>query len=395
MSMAKLEGISLTDFGISKTIGFLLDRPLKKLPEYFEEWNALAKEAPKLASQDKKLRDKVQRLPLLDHERLTTYRELRLAHLTLCAIATCYIWQEGDKGVPKVLPRTLAVPWCGVSRRLGLKPVTCIAAFVLANFKIKDANRPVDLTNLECLYEVVPGGRQAEWFAIVSAMIEYDFAPAITHIVEAISAADGNDVVVYKNSMAGIRDSIIKMRNTLSRMHDELDADVFYNVVRPYFNGWGGQDSPLPEGLIYEGVSEEPQKMIGGSNAQSSTLHLTDAALGIKHNNDITEYLRKVSTYMPPKHVEFTELIAKETNIRTFALDRDEEIWDSYNKAVQAVIDFRSYHIQIVTKYVIIAASKETRSRDYESVSSKGTGGSSLIPFLKSIRDTTAQAIID
>lgn len=37
--------------------------------------------------------------------------------------------------------------------------------------------------------------------------------------MEAISAADGNDVVVYKNSMAGIRDSIIKMRNTLSRMH--------------------------------------------------------------------------------------------------------------------------------------------------------------------------------
>lgn len=34
------------------------------------------------------------------------------------------------------------------------------------------------------------------------------------------------------------------------------------------------------------------------------------------------------------------------------ALDRDEEIWDSYNEAVQAVIDFRSYHIQIVTKWV-------------------------------------------
>lgn len=44
------------------------------------------------------------------------------------------------------------------------------------------------VSNLECLYEVVPGGRQAEWFAIVSAMIEYDFAPAIT--------VNGNCIIV-------------------------------------------------------------------------------------------------------------------------------------------------------------------------------------------------------
>lgn len=56
-----------------------------------------------LSSQVKILREKVQKLPLLDHERLTSYRELRLAHVVLGAIATGYIWQEGDQGVPKVL----------------------------------------------------------------------------------------------------------------------------------------------------------------------------------------------------------------------------------------------------------------------------------------------------
>lgn len=393
--MAKLQEVNLKDFGISTTLGFLLSRPLEKLPEYFESWNSLASEAPILASRDKTLRERVQRLPLLDHERLTTYRELRLAHLILCAIATGYIWQEGDQGVPNVLPRALAVPWCGVSRRLGLQPVINHATFCLANAKIKNPERPVDLSNLRCVYEVVPGGRQAEWFIIVTAMIEHDFAPAITMIMEAISAADKDDVTMYKKSMAGIRDVINKMKNTFSRMHDELDADVFYNVLRPYLNGWGGNGSSLPEGLIYEGVSDEPQKMIGGSAAQSSSLQLVDAALGIKHDKDIEDFLNKMRSYMPPKHVEFIEMISRQTNLRQYAGNRGGDIKRSYNEAVQAVVNFRSYHIQIVTKYIIITSNKESRSRDYESVSKKGTGGSSLVPFLKCIREATVRTLID
>ena len=38
----------------------------------------------------------------------------------------------------------------------------------------------VCVRNLRCVYNVVPGGRQAEWFIIVTAMMEYEFAPAIT-----------------------------------------------------------------------------------------------------------------------------------------------------------------------------------------------------------------------
>lgn len=40
--MAKLAGVNLKDYGISSTMGFLLDKPLERLPEYFEEWNSLA-----------------------------------------------------------------------------------------------------------------------------------------------------------------------------------------------------------------------------------------------------------------------------------------------------------------------------------------------------------------
>lgn len=39
----------------------------------------------------------------------------------------------------------------------------------------------------------------------------------------------------------------------------------------------------MPEGLLYEGVSEEPLYFSGGSAAQSSVYHAFDELLGIQH----------------------------------------------------------------------------------------------------------------
>lgn len=42
----------------------------------------------------------------------------------------------------------------------------------------------------------------------------------------------------------------------------------------------------MPEGLIYEGVSEKPLHLSGGSAAQSTTYHAFDELLGIQHRPD-------------------------------------------------------------------------------------------------------------
>ena len=44
------------------------------------------------------------------------------------------------------------------------------------------------------------------------------------------------------------------------------------------------KDNPsMPEGLVYEGVQEEPLEFSGGSAAQSSLLHCFDLLLGVQH----------------------------------------------------------------------------------------------------------------
>lgn len=42
----------------------------------------------------------------------------------------------------------------------------------------------------------------------------------------------------------------------------------------------------MPQGLVYEGVSEEPMAYSGGSAAQSTVLHAFDEFLGIRHSGE-------------------------------------------------------------------------------------------------------------
>ena len=60
-------------------------------------------------------------------------------------------------------------------------------------------------------------------------------------------------------------------------MYEHCRADIFYHRVRPFLKGWPD------DGIVYEGVNEEPKIFIGGSAAQSSLLQTLDAGLGITH----------------------------------------------------------------------------------------------------------------
>ena len=42
-------------------------------------------------------------MPFLEAERLSGHKQLRLANLILSQMTSGYVWQEGDKGIIKVL----------------------------------------------------------------------------------------------------------------------------------------------------------------------------------------------------------------------------------------------------------------------------------------------------
>ncbi|XP_077799667.1 indoleamine 2,3-dioxygenase 2 isoform X12 [Macaca mulatta] len=184
------------------------------------------------------------------------------------------------------------------------------------------------------------------------------------------------------------------------RGQDHVDPDIFYSVIRIFLSGW--KDNPaMPAGLMYEGVSKEPLKYSGGSAAQSTVLHAFDEFLGIRHSKESADFLYRMRDYMPPSHKAFIEDIHSAPSLRDYVLSSGQDhLLTAYNQCVQALVDLRSYHITMVTRYLITAAAKAKRRKPNhlpgppQALEDRGTGGTAVMSFLKSVRDKTLESIL-
>lgn len=111
---------------------------------------------------------------------------------------------------------------------------------------------------------------------------------------------------------------------------------------------------------------------------------------------------------MPRPHRAFVQELRGAVSLKQRVLcSGDARLRAAFNRCVCALADFRSLHIAIVTKYIAIAAAKARARRAQPGASTspsagkppaaleaKGTGGSHIFSFLKSIRDTTREGMI-
>ncbi|KAH0507239.1 Indoleamine 2,3-dioxygenase 2 [Microtus ochrogaster] len=305
--------LSLGRYHISEEYGFLLQNPLKELPEQYRPWMEIASELPHLI-ESHQLRAHVYKMPLLDCRFLKSHREQRLAHLVLAAITMGFVWQEGETQPPKntqivcipvlkVLPRTLAIPFAEVSRKLGLPPILVHSDLVLTNWTKRNPE------------------------------------------------------------------------------------------------GW--KDNPaMPEGLVYEGVATEPLRYSGGSAAQSSVLQAFDEFLGIQHCKGGVDFLHRMRDYMPPSHKAFLEDLHSAPSLRDYVLTSGAGCClMAYNQCVEVLAQLRSYHINVVARYIISAASRARSKMPSHplphALEDRGTGGTAVLSFLKSVREKTVEAILN
>jgi indoleamine 2,3-dioxygenase len=125
-------------------------------------------------------------------------------------------------------------------------------------------------------------------------------------------------------------------------------------------------------------------------------------------------YLQDMRNYMPAPHKRFLETLSALSNIRSYVTSSQAEspLKEAYNAAVLTLSSFRDAHIQIVSRYIIMPARStvpvDQRTADKVNLATAsaqikglsetnptglyGTGGTSLIPFLKQTRDATKSA---
>ncbi|XP_015857030.1 indoleamine 2,3-dioxygenase 2 isoform X2 [Peromyscus maniculatus bairdii] len=387
--------LSLGQYHISEEYGFLLQNPLKELPDHYRPWMEIANKLPHLI-ESHQLQAHVYKMPLLDCRFLKGHRERRLAHLVLAAITMGFVWQEGETQPQKVLPRSLAIPFVEVSRNLGLPPILVHSDLVLTNWTKRNPEGPWEISNLETIVSF-PGGESLRAFILVTVLVEKAAAPGIKALVQGVDAVLQHSQDTLLQALQQVRLSIQDITRTLAQMHDYVDPDIFYTVIRLFLSGW--KDNPaMPVGLVYEGVATEPLRYSGGSAAQSSVLQAFDEFLGIQHCKG-SGFLHRMRDYMPPSHKAFLEDLHSAPSLRDHILTSGAgSCLIAYNQCVEALVELRSYHINVVARYIISAAAK-ARSRmpshpSPHAPEDRGTGGTAVLSFLKSVREKTVEAIL-
>jgi len=132
--------------------------------------------------------------------------------------------------------------------------------------------------------------------------------------------------------------------------------------------------------LQYEGVEDRPNRTYaGGSAAQSSLIQAFDVVLGVKHPHGSGKYLLAMRDHMPPAHKAFLEWLEQGMQVKAL-ISGKKELETLFEALNQSLLQFRNTHLKIVAMYI----AKPAREAG---LSSKGTGGTDALTFLKEVRN--------
>ncbi|KAL2870422.1 indoleamine 2,3-dioxygenase [Aspergillus lucknowensis] len=419
----------LDKYDVSLRNGFLPDIPLLSLQDpYYAPWEVIAQDLT-AHIHARTLRQAVECLPVLDTSRLQTEQEWRRAYVVLAYLTHAYVW--GGEQPMDVLPPAISIPFLEISSHLELPPCATYAALNLWNFAT--ASPTSDLTCPDDLSVTLSftGTKDEEWFLMISVAIEARGAQLIQLMLDTIQAVTVGDTKRVAASLTEISEGIQELSRILERMYEHCRPAVFFHQLRPYLAGSKNMAAAgLQTGLFYDLGEEKGEwhQYSGGSNAQSSLIQAFDIFLGVEHSttgNPKAEppksqppvgkvgYIQDMRNYMPGPHRRFLEMLSQCSNVRPFVMASklDSPVRDAYNAAVMCLGTFRDKHIQIVTRYIIMAAKlpppEQTPPRLNLATTTcsqmknsdgnvrrglSGTGGTDLIPFLKQTRDTTKSA---
>ncbi|CAL8083917.1 unnamed protein product [Calicophoron daubneyi] len=393
---------SLKDYRLSPVTGALLETPLITLPAGYDRWNTLIQDLPNLFKRGK-LREEVQKLPLLLDDGLTTHEELRLAHKTLAFVASVYVWQNGEGGEPEYLPAQIAVPLLKISERLGLQPITTHEDLVLCNCIPTTDESPPEIIHYPTSHE--------NWkpFIELGGYVEIAFAPALQPILDALKAQDPLDEQKITQSLLQVIPVLLRMQHGFGLFHGRLDPTEFYVELRTFLCGW--TRGSLKNGLIYEeadasSTNEVSHKIvhnrdansfcpkgkkfgcIGPSAAQSICLQVIDAFLGVVHHASDRQFFETMRTYMIAEHRKFLQDIEKYSRIRAIVgSTKCRELKDAYERCLAGMRDVREDHMKLVQEFITEPAAAQVAK--VKSLKIAGTGGQSLASFLTRVKDHT------
>ena len=302
------------------------------------------------------------------------------------------------------IPAPITLPLLQICVQLQLPPVITYSDDVLYNWALKvPSTEPTPaLDNLRCL-TLFTGTRDEEEFYLSSARIELRGVDALEIMRATMDELFVGDTLAARRITRYLQ-SLVRVLDDLARLllavRDGCDPDVFYHVIRPWFNGAdSGSKKWSFDGLEGDDAAtglRVPAELSGPSAAQSSLIHALDTFLGVDHTSPSpahspatpssssppvtptpsleartptatttatttahvppkAPFLTRMRAYMPRHHRNFLRhLGAAPRPLRTaVAWMGDDALTEAYNAAVDALRRFRDAHLRIVALYIV------------------------------------------
>ncbi len=381
-------------FEVNHINGFLpKSNPLAILPERYRELQDLIDEMPikkadgneGLLSKEGAIEKRVKNLS--NFKVLVTNEEdtfiLQALFRSYAFLASAYLLAPSHFSYKKtkkygkahnVLPAQISEPFVIVSRRLDVYPfLDYHYAYSLGNYVKIDNSKDYNWENL-AMAAKFSGMDDERGFIMLHVDINQYSPQLVGSILDFLKSDDISNVnSSLKNCL-----SAMKKINERRQIMWQASRWKHYNDFRVFIMGIKGNDEIFGNGVIYEGVSDEPVQYRGQTGAQDNIIPTVDIFTGVINyypSNDLTKYLLDLRSYRPKCIQTFLEDIKNEMgNSRLFNTLKESNNEEGLCLLIQILDEiyyFRNGHWQFVQKY-IMANTKYA----------KATGGTPIISWI-------------
>ncbi|KAF9359228.1 hypothetical protein BGX26_012835 [Mortierella sp. AD094] len=395
---------SIPSFMVGTQNGFLPRQdPLDVLPKEYEALEQLLQKMPLTLKDGSKgllalgqFGEACKSLPQYDLSNVEDSELLSALYRDYTFVASAYLLEpcdllfrkRGEYGLGRsVLPKNIAVPLVQVAEKIGAKPFMEYAlSYALYNYRRIDKSKGLVWGNLE-LIRPFSGDKSELGFIISHVTMVSHSGELVKNTMKTLDAAGKYNRQLFNDALSKVVSTYEKINMEMDTMWERsLPAD--YLKFRTFIMGTKNQPM-FPNGVIYEGVSDEPMYHRGESGANDSMVPMGDNLLQLTENmpsNPLTAVLKDFRTYRPHNHAEFLQYVeekARQSHVRHFA-EQDPNSAAIYLAAVDQIRNFRNRHWSFTKEYII----KYTKHP-------VATGGSPIVTWLPNQLATVLKTMQD
>lgn len=254
------------------------------------------------------------------------------------------------------LPKNIAQPFVTVAEKLEVYPwLDYHYAYSLGNFKKLDATKGMNWENLGM--SVKFSGLPDERGFIMLHVDINQYSPSLVGGV--FAALESKEPAALNQALESLVGTM-KQINARRKLMWEASRWKHYNDFRAFIMGIKGNDDLFGNGLIYEGVWDEPKAFRGQTGAQDNIIPTMDIFSGvIAHypENDLTRYLMDLRSYRPKCIQKFLEDLRQNMSEKPllYTLKEDSNFQGAVHllALLEEIYLFRNGHWQFVQKYIM------------------------------------------